>query len=106
MVSGEREQKRIDQDNMLEVIDHTFAVQEIHGGSKKIPIQTLCELQLLLARRHICDSDDLFEGYDLHGANQRHDVDMAGRHSPEEGSYHHQCPYCPSYECLFLLFVL
>lgn len=91
---------------MLKIIDNTLAVQEVHGGSKEIPIQALCELQLLLARRHICDSNDLFEGDDLHSTDQRHDVDMACRHGPEEGSYHHQCPYCASYESLFLLFVL
>lgn len=91
---------------MLEIIDHALTVQEVHGGGKEIPIQTLCELQLLLPGRHICDSDNLFEGYDLHSADQRHDVKMARRHSPEKGSYHHQCPYRASYESLFLLFVL
>jgi hypothetical protein len=90
---------------MLKVIDHTFTVQKVHGGGKKIPIQAFCELQLLFPRWHICDSDYLFEGYHLHSTNQSHDVYVARRHRPEKGSYHHQRPYCAGNESLLFLFI-
>jgi hypothetical protein len=41
MVGGKGEQNPVDQDNVLEVVNHALAVEKVHCGAQKIPIQGL-----------------------------------------------------------------
>ena len=38
VVSGEREEDFVDQDDALEVVDDAFAVEEVHGGCEEVPV--------------------------------------------------------------------
>jgi hypothetical protein len=54
---------------VLEVVNHTLSVQEIHGGRQEVPIQRFGEPQVLLFIRDTGDSDDFLERDDLDASN-------------------------------------
>ena len=43
VVGGERKQDSVDEDNVFEVVEDAFAVQEVHGDSQEVPVQGFCE---------------------------------------------------------------
>lgn len=106
MVSCKRKKHFVHQHNMLEIIDDTLAIEEVHCRSQPIPVQCLGELQSTRATRHIGNGNDFLEGYYLDCSHNRYDVDVAHEHGPEEYANHEECPYRSSDESLLLLFVL
>lgn len=90
---------------MLEIIDDTFTVQEVHCDGQKVPVQRSCQREILPLCRHLGDIDDLLETNDLYGRDQEQDVNMSAEHGQEEASYHGQRPYRTSDEGLFLLLI-
>lgn len=92
--------------NMLEVIDHTLAVQEIHRRRKPIPIQALREAQSARPRRNVRNGNNLLEGDNLDSGDNQDDVDVAHSHGEEECPNHDEGPYCARDEGLLLLLVL
>lgn len=105
VMRGQGKQHLVNQKNMLEVVDHTFAIQEVHRSGQEIPIQRFRKPNVLLFTRDIGDGDDLLERDDLDGCYNTNDVDVTGKHGNEKTRYHHERPYCPSNECLLLLFI-
>lgn len=91
---------------MLEVVDHAFPVQKVHRDCEKVPIQRLCQRQILLPRRDLRNCDDFLKAYDLNCRDNDENVDMSCEHCCEEASYHEQCPYCARNEGRLLLLVL
>lgn len=106
MMRRKRKEESIHQHNMLEIVDDALPVQEVHDGSQKVPIQRLCEPQLLVSRWYACDSNHLFEGDDLHSRDHRNQVKMPGGHRAEKDPNHRQRPNGPGDESLLLLLVL
>lgn len=96
----------INQHNVLEVVNYTLPIEEVHSRRKPVPIQALGEAQSACSRRHIGDSNNLLEGDDLNSGNDQDDVDMAHSHGEEETSNHNECPYRAGKEGLFLFLVL
>lgn len=43
VVGSEGQQDAIDQDDVLEVVDDTLAVEEVHGAAEEIPVERLCK---------------------------------------------------------------
>jgi hypothetical protein len=103
VVGGQRKQDTVDQQDVLEVIDDAFAVQKVHGGAEKVPVQRLGEAQATGPARHVRNGNDLLEGYDLDGGDYDDDVDVTGAEDPEEAQDHDEGPYGARNEvCLFL----
>ena len=46
VVGSKRQQDLVDQNDVLEVVNDTLAVQEVHGGSKEVPVESLCKAEL------------------------------------------------------------
>lgn len=63
MMGCQGEQDLIYQEDMLEVIDNAFTINEIHGNREEVPVERLCKRQVLLLGRDLSNGDDLFEGY-------------------------------------------
>lgn len=80
MVRSERQQDLVHQYDVLEVIDHTLPIQEVHCGPEEIPVQRLCESQTPRPAGHVGYGDDLLEGHDLDGRDNHDDVDVAREH--------------------------
>jgi len=91
---------------VLEVVDDALAIQEVHGGSEKVPVQRFGEAQAAGLAGHVCDCNDLLEGDDLDGGDDDDEVDVAGAEDPEEAHDHDDGPYCARYEVCLFLFVL
>jgi len=45
VVRGKGQENLVNQDNVLEVINDTLAVQKVHGGAQKVPIERLGQAQ-------------------------------------------------------------
>jgi hypothetical protein len=63
MMCCKGEQNLIYQEDMLEVIDNAFTIDEIHGNREEVPVERLCKRQVLLLGRDLSNGDDFFEGY-------------------------------------------
>lgn len=105
MMRSKRQQHPINQHNMLKVINHALAVEEIHGGAEEVPIQGLSKAEGAGARGDVGDGDDLLEGDDLHGGHDDDDVDVAGEHAAEEDGDHDEGPDGAGDEGLFFLLI-
>lgn len=92
--------------DVLEIVDNTLAVEEVHGRRQPIPVQGLCEPQPASATRHVGYRDDFLEGYDLYCCDDGYDVNMPHAHGQEEAGHHDKRPYRPGNEGLLLLLVL
>lgn len=99
------QQHFIHKDDMLEVVDDALAIEVVHGRAQKIPIQRLGEPQAPRPAWHVCDCNDLFEGYHLHPCYDKNDEYVAGEEGNEEGRYHDKGPYRPCDDGLLLLLV-
>lgn len=106
MVSSERQEDLVYQHNVLEVVDHTLAVQEIHGGSEEVPVESLGEAQAACSRRHIGNRNDLLVANNLHGGHDDEHVDVASEHGSKEEGNHDERPDGACDEGLLLLLVL
>ena len=106
MVCRERQQHAVNQNNVLEIIYHALAVQEIHGRAQEIPVQRLGEPEAARARGHVGDGDDFFEADYLDGRHDDDDVDVAGEHATEKDGNHYEGPDGAGDEGLFFLVVV
>lgn len=61
MVGSEREQDAVDEQNVLEVVDDTLAVEKVHGRAQEVPVQRLGEAQAAGFAGHVCNGNDLLE---------------------------------------------
>ena len=106
MVCRERQKNLIHQNDVLEVVDHTLAVQEVHGGSEEVPVESLGEAQTARSRRHICNGNDLLVANNLHGGHDDEHIDVAREHGSEEEGDHDKSPdrACNESLLLFLVF--
>jgi hypothetical protein len=43
VVGSKGQENLVDQDDVLEVVDDTLAVEEVHGGAQEVPVERLCE---------------------------------------------------------------
>lgn len=106
MVGRQGQQQPVHHENVLEVIDDALAVQKVHGGAEKVPVERLCEAQAAGLAGHVCDCNDLLEAYDLDCRDDDDDEQVAGAEGPEEDANHDESPCCARDEvCLFLLVV-
>ena len=104
VMSSQRKQQPVNHQNMLEVVDDALAVQKVHCGAEKVPVERLCEAQAAGLAGHVCDCNNLLEGYALDGGDHDDYEEVASAESPEEGGNHDEGPYCAGDEvCLFLL---
>lgn len=106
VVRGQRQEHLINKDDVLEIVDDTLAVEEVHGGGKPVPVQALGRAELTGSGGDACDGDDLLEGDDLDDGDDEDDVYVAHEEGGEEAADHEKRPYCPRYEVLLLLFVI
>lgn len=106
MVSRKRQENLVDEDDVLEVVDDTFAVEKIHGSTQEVPVECLGEAQLAGTARNVGNGNDLLEGDDLNSSDNHDDVDVTGKHGSEEEGNHDNAPYCSCDERLLLLLVL
>lgn len=106
MVCRERQKNFVNQYDMLEVVDHALAVQEVHGRSKEVPVESLGEAQAACSRRHVGNRNNLLVADDLHRSHDDEHVDVAGEHGSEEECDHDESPDRACDEGLLLLFVL
>lgn len=104
MVGGQGQQDPVDEQDMLEVVDDALAVQKVHGGAEKVPVERLGEAQTAGLAGDVGDGDDLLEADDLHGGDDGDDVEVASAEGEEEAANHDERPCCADDEvCLFLL---
>ena len=80
MVCRKRQKDLVHQHDVLEVVDHAFAVQEVHGGSKEVPVEGLGEAQAACSRWHVCNRNNLLVANNLHGGHDDEHVDVAREH--------------------------
>jgi hypothetical protein len=90
---------------MLEIVDHAFSIQKVHGRGQEIPVERLGKADVLLPAGYICNGNDFLERNDLDCRDDADDVNVARKHGNEEEGNHHKRPYCPSDECLLLLLI-
>lgn len=105
MVSSKGKQDAVDQQDMLEIVDDTFAIEEVHGGSQEVPVQRLGEAQVSRLAGNGMYGDDLFEGYYLESGDEDDDVDVTREEGPKEATKHSKSPYSARVEVLHLLLV-
>ena len=84
MVCRQGQQQTVDHEDVLEVVDDALAVQEVHGGAEKVPVERLCEAQAAGLAGDICNCNDLLEGYDLDRRDDDDYEEVAGTEGPEE----------------------
>lgn len=77
---------------MLEIVDHTFSIEKVHGRPEKVPIQRPREPEALSLTWNVRDSDDLLERDNLEPGNDRYDIKVAGQQGYEETANHNQSP--------------
>jgi hypothetical protein len=106
VVGRQGEQQAVDHQDVLEVVYHTLAVQEVHGSAQEVPVQRLGEAQTARLARNIRNRNDLLERYDLHHGDDDDDEEVAGAEGPEEARDHDEGPYCARDEVGLLLLVL
>lgn len=106
MVGSQGKQQTINHQDVLEVVDDALAVQEVHGGSEKVPVERLCETQATGLAGHVCNCNDLLERYALYGGDHDDYEEMACAESPEEGRNHDEGPYGAGNEVCLLLLIL
>ena len=92
MVGSKREEDAIDHDNVLEIVDDTLAVEEVHGNGQPVPVQALGGLDVPGATSSARDGDDLLERDDLDGGDDDDDVDVAHEESGKEAANHDEGP--------------
>lgn len=92
MVSSERKQDLVDQDNMLKVVDDALSIEEVHGGGEPVPVQALGRAQGPGAAWNVGDGDDFFERDDLNSGDDANHVDMAHEKRKEKDGYHDKGP--------------
>lgn len=105
VVRGQREQHLVDEEDVLEVVDDTLSVQEIHCCREEIPIQGLGEAEVLLLAGDVGDGNDFLEGDNLDRGDQTNDIDVTGEHGDEKAGDHHESPYRAGNEGLLLFLV-
>lgn len=91
---------------MLEVVDDTLSVQEVHRRCQPIPVERLCESQPPGTTGDVRNRDYLLERDNLHRRDNRYDVYMPHEHCTKESAYHDERPYRSRDECRLLLLVL
>lgn len=105
VMSRQRQQNLIHEQNVLEVVDDALSVKEVHSRCKKVPVQGLGEAKVLLLAGDVGDGNNFLERDDLNGSHNADDVDVAREHGDEKAGNHHEGPYRPGNEGLFLLLV-
>jgi hypothetical protein len=106
VVRRKRQEHFIHQDDVLEVVDHALAVQEVHGRPEEVPVEGLGEAQAACSRWHIGNRNDLLVTDNLHSGHNDEHVNVASEHGSEEEGDHDKSPDCACDESLLLLFVL
>lgn len=105
VMSCQRQQNLVHEQNVLEIVDDALPVQEVHGRREEVPVQGLGEAEVLLLARDVGDGNNFLERDDLDGSYKPDDVDVAGEHGDEKAGNHHEGPYRPGNEGLFLFLV-
>lgn len=105
VVVRKRKQHLVNQQNMLEIVDDAFSVQEVHRRRQKVPVQGFGETQVLLLIGDIGDGDNFLERDNLDSGDESDDIDVTGEQRDEETSDHHEAPYRPGNEGLLFLLV-
>ena len=106
MVSCQGKQDPVDEQNVLEIVDDAFAVQEVHGSAEEVPVQGFGEAQAAGLAGDVGYRNDLLEADDLDGGDDDDDVQVAGAEGEEEASDHDEGPCCAHDEVGLLLLVL
>jgi len=84
MMGRKWEQNLINQENMLEVIDHAFTIDKIHGDGEEIPVERLCKREVLLLSWNLRNSNNFLEG-DYENCSDDHEhVYMTSEHGAKE----------------------
>lgn len=91
---------------MLEVVDDSLAVEEVHSSRKPVPVKALGGSQGTGAARDVGDSDNLLKGDDLDGRDDRDDVDVAHKERGEKEAKHDKAPEGASDKVGLLLLVI
>ena len=91
-MSCEREQDLVDENNVLEIVYDTFAVEVVHCCAEEVPVERLGESQTARATGHTCYCDHLLETHNLNGRNEHQNIDMTRKQCDEEASDHNKGP--------------
>lgn len=91
---------------MLEVVNDSLAVEEVHCRRKPVPVETLSGAQRAGATGDVGDGDDLLEGNDLDSRDDADDVDVAHEECRKEHGEHDKGPEGARHEVGLLFFVL
>lgn len=106
MVSSQRQQDLVNQNNVLEVVDDSLAVEEVHCGCQPVPVETFSRSQGAGAAGNIGNGNNLLEGNDLDSGNDADNVNVTHEECGKEQGEHDKCPESAGYEVGLLLFVL
>lgn len=106
VVSGQRQQDLVNQNNVLEVVNDSLAVEEVHGSRQPVPVETLSRSKGAGTAGDVGDGNDLLERDDLYSGNNGNDVDVSHKERGKEQGEHDKGPESASYEVGLLLFVL
>lgn len=106
MMRRQRKQHLVDEDDVLEIVDNSLSVKEVHGRGQPIPVQALGRSQLPCLAGDACNGDNLAEGNNLNGGDDDDDVDVAHEQRGEEASHHDKGPKGSRHEVGLLLVIL
>lgn len=91
---------------MLEVVDDSLAVEEVHCSGQPVPVETLSRSQGAGAAGNVGDGDNLLKGDDLDSSDDCDDVNVTHEERGEEQRKHDKGPESARYEVGLFLFVL
>lgn len=105
VMNGQRQQKVVNQDDVLEIVNHGLSFQKVNGCSQKVPIERPAPGQVFLTRRLCCQVDDFLEGKDLDQDHESNEPDVTSSKRDKKASNHDEGPNGSDYKVLFFLFL-
>lgn len=84
----EYEKNFVNKNYVLEVVYHTFSIQEIHGRPQEVPVERSRESKVFRPAGDIGNGNYFFEGHNLDCGHNPNHVDVARKHGGEEDSDH------------------
>lgn len=106
MVSGQRQQDLVNQNNVFEVVNDSLAVEKVHGSCQPVPVETLSRSKGASTAGDVGDGNNLLERDDLYSGNNGNNVDVSHKERGKEQGEHDKGPESASYEVGLFLFVL
>lgn len=93
VVLGQWQKQCIYVDNVFEVVNQCLSISEVYCRREEVPVDRLEPWDLMLLRRHSCDSENLVEYRDLYHGQEEDNPDGSRGEHDEKTSYHDPRPY-------------